>query len=371
MLSSRDCYLFSVGVLFGGMLSQSGFGMLLGILTAIVVSGYGIWRRYQCSRLITAVSVVLPALEEAPAAEPKIAPVVQRVLSNWLDPLTYANQQANQSAKVLTDDVLTIMKMFTQMIDASKEGVSSSQLSLAPMLENLEQRLLGISKLFNSIVDERKPLKKAITDLNAFLGSLQQFAVTIRNVAKQTNMLALNAAIEAARAGEAGRGFGVVADEVRKLSDISAQSGAQIASIVSQIEVTLNHSTLETERIMSDSLIASAHAHAIIFNTIYEFEAFSLSSFGLTTQLCHESESVAKMIQSSFGSLQFQDRLSQIMQAVIDDMYQVKTILSDDETLTDGGLTSLVSKQESVDFNAKIAHLVTQPDCEDDAVVLF
>ena len=64
------------------------------------------------------------------------------------------------------------------------------------------------------------------------LDQIGHISQTIGDISRQTNLLALNATIEAARAGEAGRGFAVVAGEVKSLAKHSADSTAQISSVI-------------------------------------------------------------------------------------------------------------------------------------------
>ncbi len=91
---------------------------------------------------------------------------------------------------------------------------------------------------FNSIFDVDGSFSKLTmyatdaTHERATLDRIRAVVGTINGLAMQTNLLSLNAAIEAARAGEGGRGFAVVAAEVRNLARRSAESAAEIATML-------------------------------------------------------------------------------------------------------------------------------------------
>ncbi|WP_168734349.1 methyl-accepting chemotaxis protein [Pseudothauera nasutitermitis] len=96
-----------------------------------------------------------------------------------------------------------------------------------------------VDELVGGIQDVRDVVTQAATQISSMQAQsegITRIVAVIRDIAEQTNLLALNAAIEAARAGDTGRGFAVVADEVRKLSERTAQSTAEIATMVNEVQ---------------------------------------------------------------------------------------------------------------------------------------
>lgn len=99
-----------------------------------------------------------------------------------------------------------------------------------------EEIIHGTAAEMGLIADAVRESSQVIEELGRQTGQIGGIARVISDIADQTNLLALNAAIEAARAGESGRGFAVVADEVRKLAERTAQSTAEIGSMIGTIQ---------------------------------------------------------------------------------------------------------------------------------------
>lgn len=147
--------------------------------------------------------------------------------------------QGIQDQSLRLDQVATAME---EMASTAQEVAShaSRAARAADDAENATQQgekaMVGMVNGINDIRDEITNTAKVIHRLADDSGRIGEVLAVIHSIAEQTNLLALNAAIEAARAGEQGRGFAVVADEVRNLAQRTAQSTAEINTIIATVQ---------------------------------------------------------------------------------------------------------------------------------------
>ncbi|QWT46669.1 methyl-accepting chemotaxis protein [Azospira inquinata] len=284
----------------------------------------------------------LPPLPEEVATTPADAPsagvvglddLCRQVLPVWGDHLGTVRHQAEDAIATLSSQFSTLAQRLDAAVQASRHGVEGRDGGgLGAVLDDSQNRLAGVVQSLRASLDNKQVLLKDIGELNALTEQLHAMAEDVGKIASQTNLLALNAAIEAARAGEAGRGFSVVADEVRKLSNESGQTGSRIRETVGVVNSTIASALAAAEQYAKEEQQVISTAEGEVAGVLEGFRR-SMESLGeASAHLQEESAGIGSEIAGVLVSLQFQDRIDQILSHVSRDMDKLKDLLSHPDT---------------------------------------
>lgn len=201
--------------------------------------------------------------------------------------------------------------------------------TVVAVFESSRDRLSQLVDRMAQSTQMRDNLKHQVAELVEHTDDLKKMANSVEDIASQTNLLALNAAIEAARAGEMGRGFAVVADEVRGLSIQSGKAGEQIVEMVQRVNESMKLTMISAEQASIQDEAAETEARDAINVVLEELHKVTDGLVASSDMFKSVSVAIVKEINDILVSLQFQDRVSQILMHVIQSMYQFSDVLAD------------------------------------------
>lgn len=148
--------------------------------------------------------------------------------------LAASMESTSQSTEEVTNSVLNMNNNAIEVANKISEGTSltagamEKANAIHTRTSSAREETL---KVYDSI---KNTSEKAITDAKQ-VEKINELAKAIQDIADETTLLSLNASIEAARAGDQGRGFAVVASEIANLAAESTATGANIVTIVAQV----------------------------------------------------------------------------------------------------------------------------------------
>ncbi|MEW6765126.1 MAG: methyl-accepting chemotaxis protein [Pseudomonadota bacterium] len=235
-----------------------------------------------------------------------------------------ASRQVETARQQTEEAIVTLSARFAVLVDRITTAVQASERNagefsgdgVKQVFERSGADLARLVEHQRAAIIERQGMLEGVRALAARASDLKGMAASVGKIASQTNLLALNAAIEAARAGEYGRGFAVVADEVRALSQQSGATGGNIAEVVGSIADAMNEA-VESAHIIADRDHALAQeAEKTIEAVLRRLEEVASALDSSSSLLRDESVGIRAEIGDILVSLQFQDRVSQILAQV-------------------------------------------------------
>ena len=260
--------------------------------------------------------------------------LLKEILPLWQRQTELARTQLEESITELAGRFSDIHQRLQAAVASSASTASSMKGDdgLGGVIHFANDELSQITRTLRQAIEQRDELLTEISGLSKITVELSGMSAEVAGIASQTNLLALNAAIEAARAGEYGRGFAVVADEVRTLSTRSGETGARIGRRIEQVNSALQTTLDRTAEYAAEDNSRLTQSESSIEQVLKQFQHSSENILQSAQVLEHESAAVQTSVEEVLVNLQFQDRVSQILGHVMDDMEKLVGAIADQET---------------------------------------
>ena len=315
------------------MKSASYAGLVL-VVSLIVVSRFCVRR----NRLLKQITKYEEQIAEIEAAQipadfvDSFESSVSRLMDLSSKQIELSRSQTEDAIKTLSKRFSGLVQNLTAAVEASRNtsgDMTESSGGVVQVFENGRQRLSELVDELGKSMQNRNKLLTEVTELSGYTEDLKNMASSVEEIASQTNLLALNAAIEAARAGEMGRGFAVVADEVRELSIQSGKAGEKIAEMVNTVNTAMHKALENAAEYSMEDLKSEMNSRELVDDVMNSMKDVIDGLSDSSSVLKETSIGIVKEINDILVSLQFQDRVSQILSHVDKSMTEFNNQLSE------------------------------------------
>jgi len=330
---------FAGGVGAAGMLMQpsAGLGVLLPLIAGGIAAAWScsLMRRDRENACETAVRTALAQVPPPPVYIEGLDGLCKEVLPIWSRQIESVRGQSETAVSELTGRFSNINARLEVALNVYRETangmINSEHSGKHNVLDLMEKGRSNLSTMLNKLqagLEAKSAMFNRIKEISRFSDELKSMAGAVSEIAAQTNLLALNAAIEAARAGEAGRGFAVVADEVRKLSTMSDSTGKQISQRVDSVAQAIQGAVQIADQQAAMEQLAMRESEETIQGVLGVFR----ETMGYLLQAAADFQKEGFVVQQDIAdvivSLQFQDRISQILNQVNADLNRLEERLA-------------------------------------------
>jgi len=295
------------------------------------------WRATSLRRRLRAALSVDPS-PPSPPQQRGVAAGLSRllvgVLPVWLHHVDCVQDQTREAIDQLARSFSAINGQFEVAgFQGSVNPERDAENGRLSLLVLCERELQPVVSSMASILDGKAALVDSVNSLAAATGELGDMASAVTRIAAQTNLLALNAAIEAARVGAQGRGFAVIAKEIRELSQVSAATGKQITDRIARVSTVMSATVHAATHAATNDKTVIELSSSVVEDVLTHVRAMSVETDNMRTQ----GNVIRSEVESLLVSLQFQDRVSQIISVIDGDMKRLREVVINEQPIPDAG----------------------------------
>lgn len=282
-----------------------------------------------------------------------------RVVPVWQRQLEASRAEAEQGLGGLLESFNELSTGLSAAVDTAGQG-HQHQLG-AGAADDVIDRHQG---LVDQLLEPVQALRAVRDDVQAELRNLSELLIAFRrtgkeldSLARHARLVAMNASIEANRAGQAQGGFGAVAREVLDLSNNTGSNAQRLLERFGEAERRLGalRSRLELDTANAETLSMELRqrARAIVTALVGDLgEALAGSR-----ELGETSRQLQGALENVLVGFQFQDRFSQMLGSVLDDMGRFTEWLGEGRTASNADAVAWLKRlDESYTMEQQRSH---------------
>jgi methyl-accepting chemotaxis protein len=275
-------------------------------------------------------SGLLPSLSGRDAWQ---ALVSDAELARFVPHLDLMSRQLRQASQQIECSVVDVCNSFEGIAARARSTVArssgflsgdgmgpSTRQSFEGLIDNCAETLVKILKAIDEAghvsrraIERIQQMEKTSKMIDAELDKLER-------IARENKMLAMNARIEAAHAGVLGAGFAVVAVEVVSQTERAQEVTGQVSDLIANLRGLAESTVKDLQRMNEQDHKRVEQCKEEVDRSLRDMQSTHVEMKKMLTGMNEESALLASDIGSAVRGLQFQDRTSQQIAHVIEDL---------------------------------------------------
>ncbi len=277
-----------------------------------------------------------------------------------------SREHTEQEITSLTSRFAGMVNELQQIVDSTDNALSGQQhYHLDSVSDTSRDLLQPVLESLRQIHQVKHDVMGGVQKLSAYADELSSIATDVRNLSGQINQLALDSANEASLVGEKEQGFAIVADSARKLADeslhINQRLDNKVKDIITAVNAALKISASSVQ--INDTTLIQAEAN--INQTLSHLDLALTHYRHHVEALRNNAEQIRAEINNVLVALQFQDRVSQILTQVENNLLNMqKTIENIQQQGSDrnGNMLQVDEAVEHIEENYKSVSARPNPE---------
>lgn len=219
-------------------------------------------------------------------------------------------------------------------------GAGREEANLESLIVNSEKVLHHLLDRLADACDKSRSATQRLNQIDACLNGVAFTMSQISEITISNRILAVNARIQAAQFGEQGHGFGVVANEISAQAKRSTEFANTIAGMLEQLRRAVDLSRQDLLESSSHDRIAMEESKQEVVRAHADFRRFLDRTQRFLNETAADSRRLTGDIHNSVRGLQFQDRASQRLQFIANELDALSQGISGDRRLSPDAISA-------------------------------